>query len=58
MAKKMPHKLAQAHAYWRLAAKAFKAGNARDFRRYTDLAEKRYREHQRQQEHLARWKAN
>jgi hypothetical protein len=57
MAKRVPAKLASARAYWRLAAKADRAGNYALGRQYRATGDRRYREYQRDQEAMARMKA-
>ena len=54
MAGKVARKLGTARAYWRLAAKAHRAGNMREWERYTRMGDKSYREYQRDQERRAR----
>lgn len=53
-ARRRPSKLAQASAYWRLAAKADKAGQPVQADRYRQIADSRYAEYAAQQRHLPR----
>jgi hypothetical protein len=55
--KKVPAKLASARAYWRLAAKAEKAGDYRTAAHYRDTGDRRFREYQRGREFMAGVKA-
>jgi len=50
--RKVDPTLASAHAYWRLAAKAYRADDMRGHARYIDIAERKFREYKRQQEFL------
>lgn len=50
-------KLAQARAYWRLAAKADRAGSHRQAEHYRSVAESKYREYQRSMEFSKRLQA-
>jgi hypothetical protein len=52
--RKMPALLASARAYYRLAAKAEKAGNYREAGRYRGLADRKVREHRRGVEYRRR----
>jgi RecA-family ATPase len=52
--RRVPRKLSTARAYWRLAAKAERAGDTRQADRYTALADRSYRAYQRDQQRSTR----
>jgi hypothetical protein len=52
--KRRDTRLSRAYAYWRLAAKAERAGNDRQAESYRGIADRSYQEYQRQKQHLAR----
>jgi len=51
--RKVPAKLATARAYWRLAAKAERAGNYRERDHWRSTGDRFYRMYQRDQEYIA-----
>jgi hypothetical protein len=54
--KRVPAKLASARAYWRLAAKAERAGDYRTAGHYRSIGDRRFKEYQRDREAMARIK--